>query len=269
MIKKTIQTLKQNPIIIAVLFIPFVYNVINTVFFSDASFVSDPIAWFQSFDNPIVIVGLLFSILYYVGYTVFLYPVISRYIYLAADDLPRDKWYKKCFKGFWWRGIVLGLALGLMFMVAIIPIAVIYIIISAVTRSLVSFMIYLAVMVILLMIFSTVNYIATAAVFAEEYFSDGFSNIFKAWKKCFSKILPLALINVIPMIIMFVVLLASGKEQMDNTTTLLSSFFFIVFSIFAAVYSMHCYLAYKKTTLIPLGDEDMQAEENDEAQLEA
>ena len=245
MIKRTFKTIKQNPIIVAILFIPFVYSTINTIFFADVRVAYNPMILMEQTSNPMVWVSILFNFLYMVGYSIFLYPAISRYIYLAASEMPREKWYQKCFKGFWWRGFVINIFVGIVTMVFLMPIAVGAALVYFNTYSVFWVILLGVVAALLLFVVTSFNFIAISAVFAEDDFSAGFSNMFKAWKKSFRKIIPLALIGFLPFIAIYVSMFGYGVEQLDNVMSIGLSFYMILVGIFTAVYSMHCYVDYK------------------------
>jgi len=268
MIKKTIQTIKENPVILLILFIPFVYSVIDTLLQSNIKFLPNPMVWAESLNQPGVVFSSIFSFVYTIGFAIFLYPAIRRYIFLAVNDEPREKWYKKCFKDFWWRRIVLGFIVGILYMIILIPIIIIGAILTFAADFMISPAITYIVMGIIFLLLGTVDMIANAAIFAEDDFSKGLSNIFKAWKKTFSKLLPVVLISLIPTAITFAAVFASEGGELNNVISIVLSFFTVAVSIFTAVYSMHLYVDYKAKNPDPDFIEPGQSEESDEVQAE-
>ena len=93
MIKKTFQTLKQHPLTLLAFIIPFVYTAINYTVFWGSTFSDVMYGTAQS--GIMSALSSVFTLIYSVGWGIFLFPSIMYYIYELAAGMPTEGWYSR------------------------------------------------------------------------------------------------------------------------------------------------------------------------------
>jgi len=229
--------------------ITVVYAFISYIILPDTNTMLDNNGMY-AFMNPWFWVSMAFNFIYMIGYTVFIYPSTQRLIYLLTDNKSTENWYKKGLKGYWWRGILVGLLVAVITMVILMPFAVITVIFFAISVSYTVLYVMGALMAIITVVVMTFSLIASAAVYAEEDFSTGFSHMFKAWKKYFMKVLPISLLALLPTVIIFIVSYSGGSTAIGGWSMVLISFFSAIVGAFASVYCMLYYTEYKNEKMV-------------------
>ena len=254
MIKKTLTTLKQHPIILLAFMLPFAYTAINYTVFLGSTF--------QDVMNGVTasvlmsIFSSLFTLVYSVGFGIFLFPSLMYYIYELAAGKKTEGWYKRGLEKCWWRNMVFSLVIGLVTGIASIPIVLPGMIIFAIVQSLTVLYVMGGILIIFVIIAVDIVFTGKAAVFAEDDFGTGLSAMFTAGFKNFWRVLPLVFISMIPSAIIIAETYRNGMEA-NAGIMIAASFLSSIFSAFAYVYVMNCYVERKNNQLVNQKTEDV------------
>jgi len=261
MIKKTIKTLKDNPKILLLFAIPFLYTLVRMILIR-SSILSDIrlTEFIQSqglYSEPNMYVTWGIGIIYYVGWGIFLYPPILYLIYESVDNKQSEDWYKRGLKGYWWRNLVLSLLFFAVIVAVMLPLFFVLSIVIGFTiafsNSLVIFYIVITVFAVIVLSITVFMHIGTAAVFAEKNFGKGLGNMFKVGFKYFFKVLPVAIVIMIPMGLVVGNMIANSVREVSDIVTITLSLWGVVTGAFVSTFCMHCYVNEKNKRLANLG----------------
>ncbi|MEX1378404.1 MAG: hypothetical protein AB1Z23_13140 [Eubacteriales bacterium] len=248
MTKKTFETLKKNPIILLWFAIPFVCDAIITLLENAGSIYSSSRLYsFSIFkSNYFSLIGSVILIVALLTWLLLLYPAISRYIYWTVDEKPRENWFARSLKGYWWRLFAMQIIYAAFVFAISLPMIILLGIINLAFGGIKVFFIGYCARAILFFMAIIFYYIGIAAAYAEDQFGTAISNIFKAGKRYFLGSLPLLLRMIVPIIIMAAVIVINEMEKALNIFTIIIYIWGWLFNAFFSVYCMHCYVGYKK-----------------------
>ncbi|MEX1378403.1 MAG: hypothetical protein AB1Z23_13135 [Eubacteriales bacterium] len=252
MIKKTFETLKKNPIILLWFAIPFVYTTVNTLLNRQGMLVGlsemmnvPAEEWYTILPKILISMGI--ALVYQALWTFLLYPAISRYIYWTVDEKPRENWFARSLKGYWWRYFVLLLIYMAAAMAISVPFIIIMVIVVIATNTAGGMFIGYGAMIFIIMLVGIFFYIGTAAAYAEDKFNTAVGNLFRAGAKYFFRAVPIFLLMLIPTMVTLIAMAIYEVQTIPDIFIILSSAWGSIFLAFISVYFMHCYMDYKKS----------------------
>ena len=241
MIKKPFKTLKENPVITVFFMLYFLYKLAAAYFFPSGVFQSAiGISWLNTDTFKYISWGI--KALCYIAWFMFLLPPVLLHISEIIDNNPSENWYKRGVKGYKWRvigvRIVIWLFSGYIF---VLPYLIYRYLIDA-NAGIIVVIIYNVLIPVISIVAQVFFQIGYAAVFAEDEFTDGISNVVKAAKKRFFSVLAL-----IMLLSASLYLCEYAAEIYSHVLYAVSLLFGALISAFITVYCMYCCVEFKNT----------------------